>query len=359
MVFQALEALDSETRTAGLGFVDQESAGCTNRGFEAEESGNIADSELNCSEDRNVAVLEAMKVDNEQDDCIHLKTSGHENFRFTPRTKKNRRGTSIENSSVEGRNAGYLSIGGLKVFTEAGINFSDESEDFDEEFDARRRAYSSSGKNLRKQAKRGSRVYQRGQWLEDTFSGSGESIVDSSDSDIDVGLVEDYMANVEGADEMLDASWLLKNKIQHVAVEDMGSDDSEDEDEDNTSTETSDLASSDSGSASPGGTSTPYFSITESPSVTSWMVINFRMDCWMLLRVYELLNRVTQMSSCYIASLSIVSDDTHMEPLLEVLKVQWSLNFFLFGTSFLYRNTVCCACSHRYFSGTIYVQQFV
>lgn len=273
-VLQALETLESETRTTGLGFVDQESAGCTNRMFEAEESGNIADSELNCSEDRNVAVLEAMKVDTEQHNYVHLRTSGNEeNFRSTPRTKKNRRGSSFENSSVEGRNAGYLSIGGVKVFTEAGITFSDESENLDEEFDVCLEPYSSSRKNRRrKQAKRASGVYQRGQWLEDTLSGSGESIVDSSDSDVDDDLVEDYIANVEGADEMLDASWLLKNKMQHVAVEDMGSDDSEDEDEDedNTSTDTSDHDSSDSGCASPGGTSIPYFFITEFCDKLDW-----------------------------------------------------------------------------------------
>jgi len=284
---QVLEARDPETRTTGLGYVDQEPAGCTNRRFEAEESGNIADSELNCSEDRNVAVLEAMKVDNEQDDYVLLKISGHEeNFRSTPRTKKNRRRSSFENPTVEGRNAGYLSIGGVKVFTEAGVTFSDESEDLDEEFEKCLEPYSSSGKNQRrKQVKRASGVYHRGQWLEDTFSGSGESIVDSSDSDVDDDLVDDYMANVEGADEMLDASWLLKNKMQHVAVENMGFDDSEDEDEDNASTETSDHDSSDSACASPGGTSTPCFFITESPSVTSWIVNNFRIDFWMLLRI--------------------------------------------------------------------------
>lgn len=281
MVLQTLEALDSETRTTGLGFVDQEPADCTNRMFEADESGNIADSELNCDEDRNVAVLEAMKVDNAGVNYLCLETSGHEkNLRSTPRTKKNRRRSSFENPSSEGRNAGFLSIGGVKVYTEAGITFSDESEDLDEEFDVCLEASSSGGKNRRrKEAKRASGILQRGQWLEDSFSESGQSIVDSSDSDVDDDVVEDYMANVEGADEMLDASWLLKNKMQHAAVEDMGSEDSEDveSDSDDTGPGTSDHDSSDSGCSSPGGTSIPYLFISENPSVTSRNVNNFKM----------------------------------------------------------------------------------
>lgn len=281
---QALDALDSETTTTGLGFVDQQSAGRFDHMFEAEKSGNIADSELNSVEDRNVAALEAMKVDIDQDNYLHLKTSvDDKNFRSTPRNKKNRRGSSFEIPSVKETNAGYLSIGGVKVFTEAGITFSDESEDLGEESDVCLELDFASGKKRRnkgskrftskdKESLRSSGVHQRGQWLEDTFSGSGESIVDSSDSDIDDDLVADYMANVEGAEEMLDDTWLLKNKLQHVAVEDMGSEDWEDEDEDNTSSyaSESDDDSSDSACESPGGTSIPNFFFTQSSSMTSW-----------------------------------------------------------------------------------------
>lgn len=58
-----------------------------------------------------------------------------ENFRFIFRIKKNRRGSFFENFFVEGRNVGYFSIGGVKVFIEVGIIFFDESENLDEEFD--------------------------------------------------------------------------------------------------------------------------------------------------------------------------------------------------------------------------------
>ena len=267
---QALDALDLETRTTGLGFVDQKSADHTSLMFEAEKSGNIADSELNSDEDRNVAALEAMKVDIDQDNCLHLKTSvDDKNFRSTPRNKKNRRGSSFEIPSVKEKNAGYLSIGGLKVFTEAGITYSDESEDLGEESDVCLELDYASGKKRRnkgskrftpkdKESLQSSEVNQRRQWLEDSFSESGESIVDSSDSDLDDDLVADYMANVEGAEEMLDDTWLLKNKLHHVAVEDMGSEDWEDEDEDNTSSDASGSDnddSSDSACASPGETS--------------------------------------------------------------------------------------------------------
>lgn len=283
---QALDALDLETRTTGLGFVDLESAGCTNHFFDAEKSGNIADSELNSVEDRNVAALEAMKVDIDQDYLLHLKTSvDDKNFRSTPRSKKNRRGRSFEMSSVKEKNAGYLSIGGVKIFTEAGITFSDESEDLDGGSDVCLELDFSSGKKRRnkgskkftskdKKSLRSSGVHQRGQWLEDTISGSGESIVDSSDLDIDDDLVADYMANVAGTDEMLDDTWLLKNKLQHVGFEDMGSEDWEDEDEedDNTSTDASGSGddSIDSSCASPGGSSILYLFISVSSSVTSW-----------------------------------------------------------------------------------------
>lgn len=264
---EPLDALDFETRTTGLGFVDQEPADCTNHMFEAEKSGNIADSELNSVGDRNVAALEAMKVGTDQDNYLHLKTSvDDKNFRSTPRNKKNRRGSCFEIPLEKENNAGYLRIGGVKVFTEAGITVSDESEDLGEESDVCLELDFASGKKRRdkgikrftskdKESLRASGVHQRGQWLEDTFSGSGESIVDSSDSDIDDDVVADYMANVEGAEEMLDDTWLLKNKLQHVAVEDMGSEDweDEDEDEDNTSTDASgsDDDSSDSACTSP------------------------------------------------------------------------------------------------------------
>ena len=287
MALQTLDALDLETRTTGLGFVDQESAGYTDHIFEAEKSGNIADSELNCVEDKNVAALEAMKVDTDQDNYLHLKTSvDDKNFRFTRRNKKNRRGGSLEISSVKEKNAGYLSIGGVKVLTEAGITFSDDNEDLDEDSDVCVELDFASGKKRRnkgskrftlkdKESLRASGVHQRGQWLENTFSGSGESIVDSSDSDIDDDLVADYMANVEGADEMLDDTWLLKNKLQYVAVEDMDSEDWEDGDMDNSSIDASgsDDDSSDSGCESPGGTSVPHFFITEGLCVTSWFEI--------------------------------------------------------------------------------------
>jgi hypothetical protein len=253
--------------------------------FEAEKSGNIADSELNSVGDRNVAALEAMKVGTDQNSYLHLKASvDDKNFRSTPRNKKNRRGSSFEIPSVKENNAGYLCIGGVKVFSEAGFTVSDESEDLGEESDVCLELDFASGKKRRnkgikrltpkdKESMRASGGHQRGQWLEDTFSGSGESIVDSSDSDIDDDVVADYMANVEGAEEMLDDTWLLKNKLEHAAVEDMGSEDWEDEDEDNTSTDASgsDDDSSESACTSPGGTSLPNFFITLSLSVTSWL----------------------------------------------------------------------------------------
>nr|XP_024397114.1 uncharacterized protein LOC112292650 isoform X2 [Physcomitrium patens] len=260
---EVVEALELGTGHTGLGYVDQESGGCTNHTF-VKESGNVIYSELNCVEDKNVAGLEAMQVDTEEDDYLHLKTPNHlKSSVSTSKTKKNRRGgSSVEKASKKGINGGYISIGGLKVFTEAGVTYSDESVDLEKDSDVSLELSFSSGKKRRsKGGKKDKKKFrQRGEWLDNSFSESGESIIDSSDSDLDDDLVEDYIANLEGAGESVDASWILKNKMKQVAVEDMGRQDDEDEDEDDDDDDDDDSSSagasgSDDGSSESGSTS--------------------------------------------------------------------------------------------------------
>lgn len=267
---QVVEALELGTGHTGLGYVDQESGGCTNHTF-VKESGNVIYSELNCVEDKNVAGLEAMQVDTEEDDYLHLKTPNHlKSSVSTSKTKKNRRGgSSVEKASKKGINGGYISIGGLKVFTEAGVTYSDESVDLEKDSDVSLELSFSSGKKRRsKGGKKDKKKFrQRGEWLDNSFSESGESIIDSSDSDLDDDLVEDYIANLEGAGESVDASWILKNKMKQVAVEDMGRQDDEDEDEDDDDDDDDDSSSagasgSDDGSSESGSTSAGVTSIT-------------------------------------------------------------------------------------------------
>lgn len=91
------------------------------------------------------------------------------------------------------RNSGFLSIGGLKLYTQDISD--DESEDDDNEGSAHddSSAYSSEPEEL----------------LGSSESSDSEETSDS-DSDIDEEVAEDYLEGVGGSDNIIDAKWLLK-----------------------------------------------------------------------------------------------------------------------------------------------------
>ncbi|XP_061375755.1 uncharacterized protein LOC133317879 [Gastrolobium bilobum] len=90
------------------------------------------------------------------------------------------------------RNSGFLSIGGLKLYTQD-ISDNGSEEDNDEESPDEDSSVSSEPEEL----------------LGSSESNDSEETSDS-DSDIDEEVAEDYMEGVGGSDNIMDAKWLLK-----------------------------------------------------------------------------------------------------------------------------------------------------
>ncbi|XP_047152435.1 uncharacterized protein LOC124824097 isoform X2 [Vigna umbellata] len=94
------------------------------------------------------------------------------------------------NVSAE-RNSGFLSIGGLKLYTEDISD--DENEEYNEDSSDEESSTSSVPEEL----------------LESSENNDSEYTSDS-DSDIDEDVAEDYLEGVGGSENILDAKWLLK-----------------------------------------------------------------------------------------------------------------------------------------------------
>lgn len=94
--------------------------------------------------------------------------------------------------SVE-RNSGFLSIGGLKLYTQDISDYESEDDDDDEESPDEGSSVSSEPEEL----------------LGSSESNDSEDTSDS-DSDIDDEVAEDYLEGVGGSDNIIDAKWLLK-----------------------------------------------------------------------------------------------------------------------------------------------------
>ena len=90
------------------------------------------------------------------------------------------------------RNSGFLSIGGLKLYTED-ISDNGSDEDNDEELSDQDSSESSEMEEL----------------VESSESSDSEDSSDNN-SDIDEEVAEDYLEGVGGSDNILDAKWLLK-----------------------------------------------------------------------------------------------------------------------------------------------------
>lgn len=243
-------------RTTGLGFVDN-----GNHESESRDSRRTVAAEISESRrESDRAVTEAMYLETVQSNYLEVKTPGFERSnRSTWRNKKER---DLELASE--RSSGFLSIGGVRIWTNQGNG--DESEGLDEEpdvslaleFASEKKQCGSGSKNSnskrQKDTGRKSRVQQRSQWLQNVSSGSEESILDSSNSEIDDEMAEDYLANVGIEGGSLDATWLLRDKLfEQVPIEDMVIQGWEDDTD--SSTDSSAKSGGDSGSsdyASPG-----------------------------------------------------------------------------------------------------------
>ncbi|XP_054821885.1 uncharacterized protein LOC129320449 [Prosopis cineraria] len=90
------------------------------------------------------------------------------------------------------RNSGFLSIGGLKLYTE---DISDDESDEDS--------------NAESQDEECPKYYDSEELDKSTNSSSSEDTSDS-DSDIDDEVAEDYLEGVGGSDHIIDAKWLLE-----------------------------------------------------------------------------------------------------------------------------------------------------
>ena len=253
---QAFKPVDIEMRTTGLGFVDNGNHASESRNSRSTVAAEISES----GKESDRAVTEATYVEMGQTNHLEVKTLEFERTnRPTPRNKKERDlGIATERSS------GVLSIGGVRKWTDQGS--ADEDEGLDEEpdvslaldFASGKKQWGSGSKNSKskrkKDAGRKSGVQQRGQWLQNASSDSEESILDSSNSEIDDEMAEDYLANVGIDGGSLDATWLLRDKVfEQVPIEDMviqGWEGDTDSSTDNSAKSGGDLSSSDY--ASPG-----------------------------------------------------------------------------------------------------------
>jgi len=97
------------------------------------------------------------------------------------------------NVSAE-RNSGFLSIGGLKLYTQ------DISDDENEEYNEDSSDEESSASSVPEE-------------LLDSSENNDSEYTSDSDSDIDADVAEDYLEGVGGSDNILDAKWLLKPDI--------------------------------------------------------------------------------------------------------------------------------------------------
>lgn len=243
-------------RTAGLGFVDN-----GNHVSESRDSRSTLGAEIfESGKESDRVVTEAMYVETGQTNHLEVKSLEFDRSNRPTRRNKKERDLGIATE----RSSGFLSIGGVRIWTDQGSAY--ESEGLDEEPDVSLALDFASGKKQwgrgsktskskrKKDTGRKSGAQQRGQWLQSGSSDTEESIVDSSNSEIDDEMAEDYLANVGIDGGSLDATWLLRDKLfEQVPIEDMviqGWEDGTD-----SSTDSSARSGGDSGSsdyASPG-----------------------------------------------------------------------------------------------------------
>ncbi|KAK7265144.1 hypothetical protein RJT34_32760 [Clitoria ternatea] len=98
----------------------------------------------------------------------------------------------LPSNASAGRNSGFLSIGGLKLYTQD-VSDNESEENNDEESADEDSSVSSEPEEL----------------LGSSESNDSEDTSDS-DSDIDEEVAEDYLEGVGGSDNIIDAKWLLK-----------------------------------------------------------------------------------------------------------------------------------------------------
>lgn len=91
------------------------------------------------------------------------------------------------------RNSGFLSIGGLKLFTQ---DISDYESDDDN--------------NDGSQDEESSQGYDSEELVKSTESDNSEEDTSDSDSDIDDEVAEDYLDGIGGSDHIIDAKWLIE-----------------------------------------------------------------------------------------------------------------------------------------------------
>lgn len=211
-------------RTAGLGFVDN-----GNHVSESRDSRSTVAAEISESgKESDRAVTEAMYVETVQTGYLEVKPLQFERSNRPTRRNKKERDLGIATE----RSSGFLSIGGVRIWTDQGS--ADESEGLDEEpdvslaldFASGKKQWGSRSKNskskCKKDAGRESGAQHRGQWLQNASSDTEESILDSINSEIDDEMAEDYLANVGIDGGSLDATWLLRDKLfEQVPIEDM------------------------------------------------------------------------------------------------------------------------------------------
>lgn len=243
---QKSESRNLEARTTGLGFASEERALSRDHML---EHAHIVGMNVEAQRRGSVSAVEAMNADSTIEmvppvTTLKLKTS--ECPRSAPKSKIRK---NFGRDVPDNVSRGYLSIGGVKVWTELGI--TDDSEELDEEPDVRAdldlasakgRGAKGSQKNSwkrKKELRRHSTTSLKGQRLQDSSCESEKSVIDSSNSDIDDELAEDYLANVGGSSGSVNATWLLRNRLfEQVRIEDMAMRGGVDEKE-TTSTDTS------------------------------------------------------------------------------------------------------------------------
>jgi len=271
LALQVLDTLDLEMRsTRGLGFAEEEDQ--LTSVAEVLQLGPAADnlaveSNVKFKKDEDVAAVETMNVEPQgHHSAVQLeqKTAGGKPSSVLHKSKKKMHNSRTPNSKIS---SGFLSIGGVRVWTDQGSTCGNEH--LDEEEDVYMALDSASGKaqwglgyvgpkttwkrkkHWSQQTSGLSRNAYRGS--EDSSSVSEESNSDPISSDVSDEMAEDYLSNVGVGLGSLDASWLLRDKLfEHVPIEDMVLQGLEDEKDTTHASSASELSGFSGQSSSPG-----------------------------------------------------------------------------------------------------------